>query len=108
MAIYDISGGTANLAAINVSEAKMVFQVFTDATYNGTTDTLTWEVSNDGKNWAPLLDAVGGSALSTTLSAVDLAVSVYTEVAHGLQIRPVFTAVNGTVGILTTTVGDQN
>ena len=107
MAKYDISGGDANLAAINVDSAKLMVQVFTDATYNGTTDTLKWEASNDGVNWAPLFDAIGGAQLSTTLSAVNLAVSLFSDVAHGIQIRPVFDAVNGTVGIVTFTVGDK-
>ena len=107
MATYDIAGGTANLAAINVSSSKILVQVFTDAVYDGTTDTIKWEVSNDGVNFAPLLDAIGGSQLSSTLTAVDLTLSLYSEVAHGLQIRPVYTVVNGTEGIVTFNVGDQ-
>ena len=109
MITYDISGGSENLElSINNIRENVLISIQTDATYNGTTDTLAFEHSVDGTNWHPLNDVVIGAPLTRTLTAANLNVSEISSAYYGNKMRVVFTAVNGTVGILTINTSLKN
>ena len=102
MITYDISGGTENLDLDgNSAREHVLISIQTDATYNGTTDTLTFQHSVDGVNWHELKDTIGGAAIVVTLTAINLNVYELSNVFYGQKLRAVFTAVNGTVGVVT-------
>ena len=109
MSTYAISGGTANIdLSINEIRENVLISIQTDATYNGTTDTLTFEQSIDGVNFHGLVEEIGGTAIVVTLTAADLNVFELSRAYYGKELRAVFTAVNGTVGIVTINTSLKN
>jgi len=109
MSTYDISGGTANIdLSINEIRENVLISIQTDATYNGTTDTLTFQQSIDGVNWHGLEEEIGGTAIVVTLTAINLNLFELSRVYYGRELRAVFTAVNGTVGIVTINTSLKN
>ena len=109
MITYDISGGSENLElSINDIRENVLISIQTDATYNGTTDTVDFEHTVDGSNWHPINDVVIGTPLTRTLTGANLNLFEISSAYYGNKMRAVFTAVNGTVGILTISISLKN
>ena len=88
---------------LQIEPEKVACQILTSADYDGTTDEIKLQQSNDGINWNDITDN-SGNVLEVVLAAAGGAVQSYlllTSIFFAENIRAYYTQVDGTVGTIT-------
>ena len=98
--MIDISNGDTVSNFNNSQMEKLIVQIVTDGTFNGSTTKVEIQESLDGVNWQTI-ENKSGDKLEVVLDAASSSFMLKTDIAFSDTIRANITAGDATAGLLT-------